>query len=910
MPLSDNCLRTTIAIRAYSEDPDRDPVGMRPPSAETEVSPWTLVFDCETTIDATQRLRFGFYQIRHGVRLDQEGIFYDPTAVTEDEGALLSNYAGVRHLKVLTIETFRTEIFLKYGYMRCATLVGFNLPFDISRIALDHGPARRSMRGGFSFELSRNGEDPRVRVKHLNPKAALIDFAKPGDQETGGGMRNRGFKVPAYRGHFVDLKTAAAALLSRRGSLDSLASHLGTRTQKHKTDEHGRLSEAYLDYGRTDVQMTWECYEDLNRRYQDHGLQRSIGRLLSEASIGKAYLQEMGIRPFLACDPTFPRDRFGEVLCAYYGGRAEVRSRRVIREVLHCDFKSMYPTVNSLMGLWELVIAEGVVIEETTEETRKFLEGITLQDLQSPALWRKLCMIVRVKPNGDVFPVRAEYDGVTNTIGLNHLTADEPLWFTLADCIMSKLTTGKCPEIERAQTYRPGPRQSGLKEIRILGKSHFAIDPNSDDFFRRLIDLRDEAKANGDPIEKTLKIIANSTTYGIFIEVTRDEAPKSELLDVYGPDGECNRVCTKALEQPGRYFHPLLGVLITGAARLMLGIAELKAEELGLDWVFCDTDSLAIARPDCISRKEFHKRTKQIVDWFKPLNPYTKQESILKIEAINYGIGSKELEPLYCFAISAKRNVLFNLDSTEQPIIRKASAHGLGHLIDPYDDADAPPHLRKPCVPLAEIGVHRWHHDLWFKIIQAAIEGHPDQVPLDWHPALSRPAAMRYSASSPQLLNWVSPWNQGKPYEEQIRPFGFLLSFMPRKGMFGPPGATPIDKSGPGRPPKTDDLAPIAPYDREPARALSKVFDRVTGRRVRPERLKTYAEALVQYHLSPEHKFANGDHLDRGRTQRRHVVATDFLWIGKEANQVGESGEAHPLFSAIEQFKGGGVAWR
>jgi hypothetical protein len=875
---------------------------MRPPSAETEVSPWTLVFDCETTIDATQRLRFGFYQIRNGEKLDQEGVFYDPSAITADEETLLSNYATLRHLQKLTIEAFRTEIFLKYGYRRRGTVVGFNLPFDISRIALDHGPARRSMRGGFSFEISRNGEDPRVRVKHLNPKAALIDFAKPGDQETGGGMRNRSFKVPAYRGHFVDLKTVAAALLSRRGSLDSLASHLGTRTQKHETDEHGRLSEAYLDYGRTDVQVTWECYKDLNRRYQDHGLQRSIGRLLSEASIGKAYLQEMGIRPFLACDPTFPRDRFGEVLCAYYGGRAEVRNRRVIREVLHCDFKSMYPTVNSLMGLWELVIAERVVIDETTEETRRFLEGVTLQDLRSPALWRKLCTIVRVKPNGDVFPVRAEYDGVTNTIGLNHLAADEPLWFTLADCIMSKLTTGKCPEIERAQTYRPGPRQSGLKEIRILGKRDFAIDPASDDFFRRLIDLRDEAKANGDPIEKTLKIIANSTSYGIFIEVTRDEAPKSGLLDVYGPDGECNRVCTKALEQPGRYFHPLLGVLITGAARLMLGIAELKAEELGLDWVFCDTDSLAIARPESISRKDFHKRVQQIIDWFKPLNTYRKQESILKIEAINYTIGSKEMEPLYCLAISAKRNVLFNLDSKEQPIIRKASAHGLGHLMDPYGDSDAPPHFPAPRVPLSEIGVHRWHHDLWMTITQAAIDGHPDQVRLDWHPALLRPAAMRYTASSPPLLSWMTPWNGGRLYEDQVRPFAFLLSFMPRKGLFRPFTAETVDGAKSGRPPGTDEISPIAPYDTDPTRAVGKVFDRNTGRAVEPEELKTYAEVLAQYHLSCEDKFENGQFLDRGRTERRHVVAIGSVWIGKEANQVGESGEIHPIMSAAQQF--------
>jgi hypothetical protein len=76
----------------------------------------------------------------------------------------------------------------------------------------------------------------------------------------------------------------------------------------------------------------------------------------------------------------------------------------------------------------------------------------------------------------------------------------------------------------------------------------------------------------------------------------------------------------------------------------------------------------------------------------------------------------------------------------------------------------------------------------------------------------------------------------------------------------------------------------------------------VTGRSIEPAQLKTYAEALAQYHLSCEDKFENGQFLDRGRTERRHVVATGFELIGKEANRVGESGEADPVRSAVEAF--------
>jgi hypothetical protein len=48
-----------------------------------------------------------------------------------------------------------------------------------------------------------------------------------------------------------------------------------------------------------------------------------------------------------------------------------------------------------------------------------------------------------------------------------------------------------------------------------------------------------------------------------------------------------------------------LASLITGAARLMLAIAESLCMAGGLDWAFCDTDSLAIAKPDEMGEADF-----------------------------------------------------------------------------------------------------------------------------------------------------------------------------------------------------------------------------------------------------------------------------------------------------------------
>ena len=501
----------------------------------------------------------------------------------------------------------------------------------------------------------------------------------------------------------------------------------------------------------------------------------------------------------------------------------------------------------------------------------------------------------------------APYDRKSYTIGLNHLSSSQPLWFTLADCVAAKLLGAKALAIDEAITFEPGPPQKNLQTVQILGREDYSVDPNTDDLFVKLIDLRDAAKERGDPIERTLKIIANAMSYGIFIEVNRDDASKSELLDVYGPDGKCLRTNTKAVEEPGRYFNALLGVLITGAARLMLAIAERTVLDAGLDSAFCDTDSLAIVRPAKMSRSVFRKRVEEVIESFVSLNPYRKPGSILKLEDVNYGIKSKTLEPLYVYAISAKRYALFNLDSKGRPVLRKASAHGLGHLIDPYRDDEAPAHLPEPQVPLKEIGVRRWQHDLWIKIIEAAIDGHPDQVALDWHSSLTSPAASRYSASSPELLKWLRKYNADKPYTEQIRPFGFLLVYTAKTGVLAPAlddddQDWDDDEFGPGRPPKDDKPRPIAPYNNDPVKALAAAFDRVTGEPVKPERLRTYAEMLAQYHISPESKFENGQFLDRGCTERRHVIAQSLVLIGKEANQVGESGEAGPIASAVQEF--------
>lgn len=201
-----------ISLRAYAA-PIRlmtAPSKFKPTRSHVlAASDWTLIFDCETTIDACQRLRFGTYQVRKAGEVRYHGIFYDPDAISEIELINLRNYANRNSSSLLTHTEFVDKIFFRIGYELRATIVGFNLPFDIARIAIRDNPAKGSMRGGFSFTLSSKYWLPRVRIKHLSGKAAFMQFAASPKQRANRGWQQNGAKGKVRRGHFVDCPPSA-----------------------------------------------------------------------------------------------------------------------------------------------------------------------------------------------------------------------------------------------------------------------------------------------------------------------------------------------------------------------------------------------------------------------------------------------------------------------------------------------------------------------------------------------------------------------------------------------------------------------------------------------------------------------------------------------------------------------------
>lgn len=927
-----------VALRAYVPRKKNSTGGGR---SKHRPSEWTLIFDCETTVDPSLRLRFGVYQVRKGADIYEDefgpehGIFYtanDPGAISPPDLSQLTAFAQKHRLKLMTVEAFVEDIFFGIGYDFRATIVGFNLPFDISRLASGHSSTHattftpngkpgeppadpitlRTMMGGFTFEFP-STYPLGVRVKHLSSKDALIQFVgRPGKFKYDWREGVRGWRTKR-RGFFIDVKTMAAALMGLEGDLrlETVANELKTEHRKLGVEHHGRpLNAHYIEYAVRDVQTTWECYVALMARFADHALTETPAHMIhTEASIGKSYLRQMGIKPWTQLPPAFPPEIIGNVMSAYFGGRSEVRIRRVMTRVLYCDFMSMYPTVSTLQGLWRWVISQGVAHHDDTAGVRDFLDRVTLDDLHNPETWPLLTAMVQVVPNADIFPVRADYDGTGSfRLAVNYASSDKPLWFTLADCIASKLlNNGRAPKIIQAIRFTPRDIQKGLKPIKIMGKDEYLIDPQKDDFYARLIDLRSEIRKDQESVspdraesieleQLTLKKVANSAAYGIFIELNVEHLRPKETALRYSFESEPAEIIIAKGEQTGEYFHPLVGVFTTSAARLMLAIAERRILDEGLDWAFCDTDSMAIAKPTDMLEAEFLERATRAREWFTPLNPYAEKGPLLRVESDNYalkdGKATKIIAPLYGYAISAKRYALFNLDADGSPVIRKALAHGLGHLMRPIEKSKPVPGIPEPVINLGKIGVNRWQYDFWYRILEAALFGDPNQVNCSDLPGFKRPAASRYGATTPKMLTqWFKRYNASLPYARQVRPFNFLLAFQSRRPdpIIALDGHAPSSNRAVQR--KLRELPrPIAPFDKNPLKAAEQSFDRMTGHAMSVRDLKTYAEVLEDYHIHPEAKFANGDYFDRGPTRRRHIliVGEQVQHIGKEADRLEE----------------------
>ena len=214
-----------IYVRAHTRQPaQKQNEQTRLEYSEPKWGEYALIFDCETRITADQTLTFGFWRfckLQDGCYVAlEEGILHDKKLRTK-ELIVLRAYARATKLETADDGCDRLRLYSRTKFVQevigmaiqtKALIAGFNLPFDLSRIAVDWNPAQN---GGWTLimqqwrnpktgELEPNESFPRVITKALNSKASILSSTRAPLSL----RRSKGKRAKLWpRGRFLDLRT-------------------------------------------------------------------------------------------------------------------------------------------------------------------------------------------------------------------------------------------------------------------------------------------------------------------------------------------------------------------------------------------------------------------------------------------------------------------------------------------------------------------------------------------------------------------------------------------------------------------------------------------------------------------------------------------------------------------------------
>ena len=247
----------------------------------------------------------------------------------------------------------------------------------------------------------------------------------------------------------LDLATAAFAYTDRNQSLESACHAFDLPLEERPGVHSGAITRENVAGCLQDVAKTSELLWAIDAEHRRHPTELHLSRAQSGASIAKAYLDAVGVRPRLEIQPEFPKELLGYSAQAYYGGRVEARIVKTPLPCAYLDFLSMYPTVFALLGLWfKHVTPATLEVEEIPPAEIAELLGrlrANPDSLFDPAAWSVLDFFALVEPNGANLPARA----VIPRLGLSRrervaseaayryeetFAAQAPFWSALDEC--------------------------------------------------------------------------------------------------------------------------------------------------------------------------------------------------------------------------------------------------------------------------------------------------------------------------------------------------------------------------------------------------------------------------------------------------------------------------------------------
>ena len=466
---------------------------------------------------------------------------------------------------------------------------------------------------------------------------------------------------------------------------------------------------------------------------------------------------------------------------------------------------------------------------------------------------------------------------------------------TGADVIAAKLMTGKPIKILEAIKVVPHGVQPGLVPVKL--RSKMKVDPRRDDLAVKLVELRSTVKPESPELAGGLKVAANSAAFGIFSQLdVRSLDPRSRP-QVYSGETDYLTPPTEVWERPSEFYCPIIASFVTGGSHLLCAMLERVVRDMGGQIAAMDTDSAMIVstkdgglvpcaggphrlehyseggRNAAIRALSFAE-VESIRKRFESLNPWRKtlKTPFLKLEKENFDATGNR-QQLNFYGISAKLYSLFNLGGNKL-LVRKPSGHGLGFLQAPYTIAE----WQRRTGRRWEEDLQPWIYEAWHFALSREL-GLPHKPP-SW---LKQPAVMAVPITTPQILGRLGV------FTGDMRPFTVMTVPFPKRETVSDPLWTGYFIMP--QPEQLNDL-----HGRTMVNIVSgetfPIYDKYSSRMPKPPgwlALRTMEDEINRIMSRAESKFCapNGGVCTRktvGLLVRRHIVAGEFHFIGKEAS--------------------------
>lgn len=434
-----------------------------------------------------------------------------------------------------------------------------------------------------------------------------------------------------------DTMVAAKAMWIEPASLKSCCESLNVNITVSEAEEHGQLSNQYVQYCLNDVFATYKLHQKLQNRITNMFGYLPIERVYSTASIGKYVLKKMNYKRV-----GYSQEAIDRIAPAYFGGRTDAfETGEIVENLRYTDILSQYPTVSKLTNVWEFMQCKTVDIKQIEP---KHLPDIG--DLRKKEQWSKIAnYYVKVKPDGATLPVRTPHLEDTTKVVTANVHSEKEIHYHYMDIIASQLIDG-CEDYEIVAAWKV--TKHGSQDLKSKEVAGVEISPQ-DNVMAKCIEARKNIQYDiGEKNERTksLKITANSL-YGIAAERIVKETPKlieSERADFAANNG---------------FYNPHVAATITAAGRLQIALGQSLARDHDGRMVYCDTDSLLLT-DNC---------AQDVIEDFNELNPYdgiAGEKEVLEDEKDQIG---------QLYAVGTKKYVFF----TESGEILEYKEHGLGN---------------------------------------------------------------------------------------------------------------------------------------------------------------------------------------------------------------------------------------